>query len=464
MPNQIKTAVVLAAGPGTRFWPYNVVRNKAAFPIANVPLVRRLVEDLVALGVTRVVVVVGPGEASVRAAQRRAAGEIVYVRQKSPDGSAAAAWLGACDLEDQAFLVVHGDIATDRENLAAVIERFGREQPLAAALIQPLGRERPEDWIVAHPDGDVLRGVEGHARGGGYRLCGVYALRREALAYLRDNPGLMAQVPVGGMPPLEAEIAQSLQMIIKDGGASSVLAVETPGYHVDLDKPWHILEANHRVIDAMAAQVEGDVLPASARVHDGAEIGGRLVLGENAVIGNRVVAKGDLWLGDGARLENGAMLTGPAIVGEGTVLRDYCQIGGHSTLGPRGVYGHGAEFSGLALDTVYCYHYCEIWGVVGAAVDFGAATVCGNLRFDDGDTVWRIKGRPEVPTTASNAAYIGDYSRTGVNAIILPGRRVGVYSCLGPGVVLYDDLPDRQMVLVRQELEARPWGPERYGW
>ena len=61
MPTHIQTAILLAAGAGTRFWPYNVVRNKAAFPIANVPLVRRLAEDLVHLGVLCLVVVVGRG-------------------------------------------------------------------------------------------------------------------------------------------------------------------------------------------------------------------------------------------------------------------------------------------------------------------------------------------------------------------------------------------------------------------
>jgi bifunctional UDP-N-acetylglucosamine pyrophosphorylase/glucosamine-1-phosphate N-acetyltransferase len=309
----------------------------------------------------------------------------------------------------------------------------------------------------------VLRGVEGHARGGRYRLCGAYAFHPEALGALRDSPGVMARVPVGGMPPLEAEIAQSLQTLIGEE-AECVLAVEAPGYHVDLDKPWHILEANRRVMDAMSAVLQESVIPASAHVHDGAEIGGRLVLGENAVIGKRAVIRGDLWLGTGVRVENGAMVLGPAVVGAETVLRDYCQIGGQSTLGPRGVYGHGAEYSGVALDTVYCYHYCEIAGVTGSAVDFGAATVCGNLRFDDGATVWQVKGRAEVPTHAANLAYLGDYCRTGVNAILMPGRRVGVYSCVGPGVVLYEDVPDRTMVLVKQELEARPWGPERYGW
>jgi bifunctional UDP-N-acetylglucosamine pyrophosphorylase/glucosamine-1-phosphate N-acetyltransferase len=272
----------------------------------------------------------------------------------------------------------------------------------------------------------------------------------------------MTSVPVGGMPPLEAEIAQSLQMIIDDREA--VLSVSATGYHVDLDKPWHILEANHQVIRALSAQLEANSIPASARIHDGADIRGRLVLGENSVIGDRVVVGGDLWLGDGACVDNGAILEGSAVIGSRTVVKNYCQIGGHSSLGARGVYGHGAEFSGVALDTVHCHHYCEIWGVVGQAVDFGAATVCGNLRFDDADTVWRVKGRPEVPTHSANAAYFGDFCRTGVNAIVMPGRRIGAYACLGPGVVAYEDVLDRQMVLVRQELETREWGPERYGW
>jgi bifunctional UDP-N-acetylglucosamine pyrophosphorylase/glucosamine-1-phosphate N-acetyltransferase len=264
------------------------------------------------------------------------------------------------------------------------------------------------------------------------------------------------------MPPLEAEIAQSLQLMIDEG--EKPMAVTAPQYYVDLDKPWHILEANHRIIRDLSASLSESLVAGSARIHDGAEIQGRIVAGENAVIGNRVLAKGDVWLGEGARLENGAILEGPVVVGPGTVVKNYCQIGGHSSLGARGVYGHGAELSGVALDTVYCYHYCEIWGVVGEAVDFGAATVCGNLRFDDADTVWRVKGRPEVPTHAANAAYFGDFCRTGVNAIVMPGLRIGVYSCLGPGVVAYEDVPDRQLVLVQQERQSRPWGPERYGW
>jgi len=457
----ISTAVVLAAGKGTKFWPYNVVRQKAAFPIANRPAVRRIVDTLGDLGVSRIVVVVGEGEASVRAALRGTAADLVFVRQAQPEGTAPAVLAAAPHL-DRDFLVVYGDVVLDGGSISALVERFGQEHPLAAALIHPLGDESPRDWLVGFSDGEQLRGIEGHGRGGSHRLCGVYAFRPQAVPYLRDNPGLVTRVPVGGMPTLEAEIAQSLQMMVDEG--ETVLAVETAGYYVDLDKPWHILEANHEVMRAMSAGLEGDQIHPTARVHDGAEIGGRVVLGRDAAIGNRVVVRGDLWLGDGATLTNGAIVDGPAVVGAGTRVRDYCQIGGYSSLGARGVYGHGAEFGGVALDTVYCYHYCEIWGVVGQAVDFGAATVCGNLRFDDGETVWRVKERAEVPTHAANAAYFGDFCRTGVNAIIMPGRRVGVYSCVGAGVVVYDDLPDRQLVLLKQDVTVKPWGPEQYGW
>src|SRR5690606_10043708 len=131
----------------------------------------------------------------------------------------------------------------------------------------------------------------------------------QALDVLRDNPGIMHRVPVGGMPPLEGEIAQSLQMMVDEGHEVGV--VEANDYLVDLDKPWHILEANTHLIHAMQIHamqqgLDEPVIPAGSKIHDSAEIDGRVVLGENCTIGNRVVVRGDLWMGDGAQLLNGA--------------------------------------------------------------------------------------------------------------------------------------------------------------
>jgi carbonic anhydrase/acetyltransferase-like protein (isoleucine patch superfamily) len=188
------------------------------------------------------------------------------------------------------------------------------------------------------------------------------------------------------------------------------------------------------------------------------------VLGEGAVVGNRVVVHGDLWLGPGASVTNGSIIGGRVLIGASARVRDYAFVGGGSSLGPHSLVGHGAEFDGVLLDRAYLYHYCEISGVVGSAVDIGAATVCGTLRFDDRDQIHVVKGRKEIPPYGASASFFGDYSRTGVNAIIMPGCKVGVYSCVGPGVVLTEDLPSRKMILVKQEYTVRDWGPEKYGW
>jgi UDP-N-acetylglucosamine diphosphorylase / glucose-1-phosphate thymidylyltransferase / UDP-N-acetylgalactosamine diphosphorylase / glucosamine-1-phosphate N-acetyltransferase / galactosamine-1-phosphate N-acetyltransferase len=272
----------------------------------------------------------------------------------------------------------------------------------------------------------------------------------------------MTHVPVGGMPPPEAEIAESLARMADDG--LPIAALEAAGFCIDVDKPWHILEATALLLEDLSARLDGDQVGEGARVAESAEVSGRLILEPGAVVGERVVVNGDLWVARGACVTNGSILSGPCLVGPRAKVRDYALVGDHSVLGPGVVCGHGSEFEGVLLEGVHLYHYCEIYGVLGAQVDIGAATVCGTLRFDDAAAVHRIDGRPEQPRVGANASYLGDYSRTGVNAILMPGVKVGAYSCVGAGVVLYEDVPSRELVLLKQELVRRPWGPERYGW
>jgi NDP-sugar pyrophosphorylase family protein len=460
----LETAVVLAAGQGERMWPYNEVRNKCALPVGGVPNVRLLVDALAAVGVSRAVVVVGQHAGSVRAALLGAPLAVAYVEQPRPIGTAAAALAGLGLVSDEAFLIVYGDIYVATQSLAAVCEAWQGGHVAAAALVQPLQTpRRPQDWIGAFVDRDALRGVEGHSRDAESRLCGVFACDRRLVPYLEANPGVMSTVPVGGMPPAEAELAESLQRFIDAG--NPIAAVAAQGSFVDMDKPWHILEANHdRVEDVAAAIIESRIHP-TARIHDGAELRGKVLLGAGSVIGNRVMVGGNLAVGAHTEVINGAIVRGPAIMGDRCRVSDYCLVESHAVIGSRCVVGHGAEINGVQLDGSYLWHYCEIYGVVGQSVDIGAATVCGTLRFDDAVANHRIHGRREIPETGGNATFFGDFSRTGVNVITQPGVKIGAYACVGAGVVVYDDVPSRTLRLLKpQETIDRPWGPERYGW
>jgi NDP-sugar pyrophosphorylase family protein len=452
----IKSAIILCGGGGTRIWPYSEVRNKCAMPVANVPNVRRIVDQLSQIGMGRIVVVLGSHPGSIRAALLGAIPKIEYVDQPTAGGTAGAVLEAWKILDDERVLVVYGDVVTTIANFRAVAST---EEDEGAVLWDEVPAFQSGDWYIAHMEKGKLTGITGHDRGETKRLCGVLALSRSIIPDLEANPGLHRNVPVGGMPPLEADLAQS----ISDWKAD-IAAVKAVDFVVDMDKPWHILEANMKMAAHLTASLTENRIHPSARVHDGAEIEGFVHLGESSVIGNRVVAKGNLIAGANSNIVNGPMLQGAAVIGDNCRVDNYCILNSNSVIGHNCVLGHGAEMDGVMFDGAYLWHYCEICGLVGASVDIGAATVCGTLRFDDGDATQLVKGRRERPSVEANATYFGDYSRTGVNVITMPGVKIGIYSCVGAGIVVYDDIPDRTMRLLTQDTVDRKWGPEKYGW
>ncbi len=464
----IQTAIVLAAGFGKKMFPYCDTRQKCAIPIANKPAIRRLIEQLALAGIRQIAVVVGYMESQVRHAlfdfdEAR----IVFIRQDEQLGTAHAL---LCALDElgyeqagEQFLVAYGDLVISDGWTQVMIHHHENAQPIASVLVQPIGQLDMREWICASVHNGKLKCILGHPRGGvTHRLVGAFIFHRGAIKYIRSNPGIMRSVQVGMMPPVEAELAQSVQMMIE--GDEEVQAIEVPGFAVDLDKPWHLIEATVHVVREMSERLDGSIIHPSAKISDGAEVTGNIVVGENCVIGKGVVIQGHAWIGSGTSITTGAILRGHNIIGRNCKVRDYCLLGSNSVLGDGCILGHAAEFDGIAFDGAYFYHYCEVAGVVGSSVDIGAATVCGTLRFDDLEKVHTIRSRREIPRIGANATYIGDYCRTGVNAIIMPGCKIGCYSIVGPGVVLYEDLPPRTLVLVKQELVRKEWGPERYGW
>lgn len=455
-------AVILAAGEGRRIFPYDLTRQKAAIPLGNTFLVRWTVDCLRRAGIDKVSVVVGYREQRVRHALRDV-DNVRFVQQTERSGTAPALLAALAGIDDSELtLVVYGDVLLSEEGLVDFVRAVEAARPFAAAMLTRLEKCNPGDWICGGMSGERLTSVSGHDRSASHRLCGVYALSTEALRYVETNPGVMDSVPVGGMPPMEAELAQSFAMML--GDSREVFAVEHRGLFVDVDKPWHVLEANQRFAEYLCSRIGETKLSPDVRIHDGAEIAGHILAGPGVTIGNRVVLKGNVVVGAGTTITNGAIVGANCIIGSHCRIRDYALVGGETVVGNECIIGHGAEMSGVLFDGAYLYHYCEMAGVFGARFDAGAATVCGTLRFDDGDTVHEVRGRRERPESGANVAYVGDYTRTGVNAILMPGVKVGAYSCVGPGVILYHDVPHGTLVLARQDQVRKAWGPEKYGW
>lgn len=453
-----QSAVILAAGLGTKMWPYGVTCPKACLPVGAKPLIAHQIEWLQAAGMADITVVSGHLGQRVRSVAEGFSG--VRMVDSSPTGTADAVLATFGGHLQKPVLVVYGDILFAPRSLSALLEAHRHSLRSATALVAPAG-SRPRDWIGAELGDGVLRRAVGHG-GCGWRLAGLFCLEPAFEPYLRRNPGLLTAVPVGGMPPQEADLAASLNLWIEEGGEVGVVQAE--GMHVDLDKPWHILEANRAYLAYRMDGLRSHSLAEGASIHPQAIVEGYVELGPGSSIGPGAIVHGNAILGHNSTVGYGAILAGNCLIGDNTRVLHTCYISGHSTVGNRCKVDHAAEISGVLMDGVYAVHYSELAGVIGTSTDIGAATVCGTLRFDDDTTLHRVKGRRELPESGANSSYIGEFCRTGVNAILMPGVKVGPYSCVGPGVILYDDLPERTLVLAEQTLTRKTWGPERYGW
>jgi UDP-N-acetylglucosamine diphosphorylase / glucose-1-phosphate thymidylyltransferase / UDP-N-acetylgalactosamine diphosphorylase / glucosamine-1-phosphate N-acetyltransferase / galactosamine-1-phosphate N-acetyltransferase len=456
----MKTAVILAAGNGSKCWPYSPTRNKAYIPIANKPIIQWTIDALRKNGIENIIIVTGYRKEQIGHAVDD---KITLVEQKAGTGTVPAL-LSAWDLvDDKECLVVYGDVLLTKENINTLLDNSAKSKTIASVLVGPLGTENPNDWLCAKVSDNKIEHVLGHPRDDvSHRFAGAFVLNKKFETYLQKNPGRMQAIQVAMMSPDEAHIEDSIQIALDDG--KEIEAVDTVNRVVDVDKPWHILEANEVWLKYLSAQLEKTVIGKNSKISDGANIDGKMIIGDNCTVGPGVYIEGDLWLGDNSQITQGAIVEPQVSIGKNTIVRRYCQIDSCTSIGDDGLVGHGAEVSGVFFRRAWAYHYGEYWGVIGESSDLGAATVCGNLRFDDMEQTHRIKGRREIPKTNANAAYLGDYVRTGVNAILMPGVKVGPYSVLGAGAIIQNDVPDKSLIYVKQDIVKKQWGPEKYGW
>ncbi len=85
-------------------------------------------------------------------------------------------------------------------------------------------------------------------------------------------------------------------------------------------------------------------------------------------------------------------------------------------------------------------HNCCASGIIGRNVDIGAGTISATWSFDNRVKDMDCEGWKEVPPYHGNLSYVGDFCRTGVGVLLMPGVRIGSYSCLAPGTIINTDI------------------------
>ncbi len=234
----IDTAVILAAGEGSRLRasaPY-----KPLCPVAGRPLIDHALEGLAAAGLTRVIVVLGYGEAAIAAhlASRSwpIAVETVRSDPRRPNGVSVLAAAAVLD-GGEAVLAMCDHLVTPAHY--ARMARAGAGSGLRLGIDRRLGHDwvDPEDVTCVATEGDRIvaigKGLEPHD-------CydtGVFAI----------GPALMAALATLEAPSL----TEGVRMLMAGGDACTVDCSELDW--IDVDDAVALAKAEAWMADAIAA-------------------------------------------------------------------------------------------------------------------------------------------------------------------------------------------------------------------
>jgi UTP--glucose-1-phosphate uridylyltransferase len=169
----ITTAVVPVAGLATRLRPLSLGVPKGLLPVAGRPVIGRIVDELVACGIERVVLVTGGGREGFEAQFAGVARpEIVFAEQPRPQGLGDAILCAAPKL-DAPFAIALGDALLGRgERPARVVERLAAAveggavvavavEEVAAADVSRYGIVVPSDPAAAAAHADAVAAARG---------------------------------------------------------------------------------------------------------------------------------------------------------------------------------------------------------------------------------------------------------------------------------------------------------------
>jgi bifunctional UDP-N-acetylglucosamine pyrophosphorylase/glucosamine-1-phosphate N-acetyltransferase len=364
---------------------------KPMLPVADRPLAAHAVDAAVRAGADELIFVVGYEAETVRKYfDREYAGVPVSYAVQDEQAGTADAVRAARDRLDGPFAVLNGDNLYD----ADAIETLFEDGPAVGAV----SVEIPSNYGVLSTEGGVVTDIVEKPADPPTDLAntGAYLFPEEAREWL--------EVPESERG--EHEITDVLAQVIAE---YEVSPVEIDRW-LDVGRPWELLEANEWKLGELERELRGDV-------HEDADLRGDVVVEEGATIDAGVVIEGPALIRSGATVGPNAYVRGATLVGEDAKV-------GHSVEVKNSVFLEGATVGHLGYvgDSV-----------LGRNVNFGAGTTVANLRHDDEDVRFTVKGERVSTGRRKFGVVAGDDAKTGINTSLNAGVTLSTGAATTPG-------------------------------
>ena len=387
-----RTAVVLAAGEGTRLRPLTQNRPKPMLPAANRPILEHVLDALVEAGIERIVLVVGYRRERVQSYVGPSYRDVPveYVVQGKQLGSGHAL-LQAAETVSEPLLVVNGDRLIEPAAVEAVGTAFAdAERPAAMAVIE---RDHVSRYGVVSLDGDeVTKLVEKpDSEGHGVINAGIYAFEQSIFDEIEATPRQSG----------ELALTDTIGRLVD---RRAVTGVPIEGMWVDATYPWDLLSVAREVLDrgrTSEPELDSGVwIDDEVGIHDDATLQPPVVVGPDceiaagAVVGPNVALSRNVTVGPNATVER-------AVVDEDSRI------------------GHGST----VIDTV-----------VGQDTDLGAGTVIPGGPSD-------VRVGNQIHEEQALGAVLADRVDVGGGVSFEPGALVGTEAKIGTGAYVRGHVP-----------------------
>jgi glucose-1-phosphate thymidylyltransferase len=296
--------LILSGGKGTRLYPITYTSAKQLVPVANKPVLFRVVEAIRDAGIDDIGIVVGDTAKEIKeavGAGRRWGVNITYIHQDQPLGLAHAVKVSRDFLGDERFVMFLGDNVI-QGGISSLISQFRDSDFDSQIVLTPV--EEPSRYGVAELDPDtrrIIRLVEKPRNPpSNLILVGIYMFNEHVWeAVDAISPSWRG----------ELEITDAIQYLVDQG--YNVHPYIHRGWWIDTGEPGEMLEANDLVLDEIEPRIEG-------YVDRDSQVNGKVTIQKGAEIVNSRI-RGPAIIGEDTRLVN-------SYVGPFTSIYHHCLI------------------------------------------------------------------------------------------------------------------------------------------
>jgi UDP-N-acetylglucosamine diphosphorylase/glucosamine-1-phosphate N-acetyltransferase len=224
----------------------------------------------------------------------------------------------------------------------------------------------------------------------------------------------------------------ALDNLVKDG--HKIKVIPYTDFWAPIKYPWHIFDAVKYLLDISQPKIS-----ALAHISEKATIEGKVIISDNVRVLENAVIRGPAYIGPGS------------IIGNSALVRDYSHIGADC------VIGYSTEVKSSHIGDG-CWTHSSYIGdsIIGKGCSFGAGTVLANFRFDEQEISTTVGGKAIDTGRDKLGAIIGDNCKTGVNASVMPGIKIGPNSIVGSHACLTKDLGRGKMIVSEPHYQILP--------